>query len=59
VIAENSHQIQNDANTRIMSNGTLIVAAVQQEDEGWYTCTAENKGKYFCLYISLLLLLKG
>jgi Immunoglobulin I-set domain. len=45
VIAEGVHQIQNDENTRILPNGTLIVAAVKQEDEGWYTCTAENKGK--------------
>jgi len=45
MIAESFHQIQNDVNTRILPNGTLIVAAVQQEDEGWYTCTAENKGK--------------
>jgi len=45
VIAESVHQIQNDVNTRILPNGTLIVAAVQQEDEGWYTCTAENNGK--------------
>jgi len=45
VIAESFHQIQNDANTRILPNGTLIVAAVQQKDEGWYTCIAENKGK--------------
>jgi hypothetical protein len=45
MIAENVQQIQNVGKTRILPNGTLIVHAVDQEDEGWYTCTAENKGK--------------
>jgi hypothetical protein len=45
MIAENFRQLQNDEKTRILPNGTLIVNAVNQEDEGWYTCTAKNKGK--------------
>lgn len=44
MIAENVQYIQNDGKTKILPNGTLIVYAVDQEDEGWYTCTAENKG---------------
>jgi hypothetical protein len=45
MIAGNFRQLQNDEKTKILPNGTLIVNAVNHEDEGWYTCTAKNKGK--------------
>jgi len=37
--------ILNDEKTKILPNGTLIVNAINQDDGGWYTCTAESKGK--------------
>jgi hypothetical protein len=53
VIAENVQQLQNDEKTSLLPNGTLIVNAVNQDDEGWYTCTATNKGKLFIPHLSL------
>ncbi|PNF42950.1 hypothetical protein B7P43_G11501, partial [Cryptotermes secundus] len=41
---ENVQQLQNDEKTSILPNGTLIVNTVNHDDEGWYTCTATNKG---------------
>jgi hypothetical protein len=55
MIAEDVRQLQNDEKTIMLPNGTLIVNAVSQDDEGWYTCTATNKGKLFILHLSLVL----
>ncbi|XP_069698018.1 hemicentin-1-like isoform X2 [Periplaneta americana] len=41
---ENIQMIRNDGKTIVMPNGTLIVNSVNLEDQGWYTCIAENKG---------------
>ncbi|KAJ4441696.1 hypothetical protein ANN_11554 [Periplaneta americana] len=41
---ENIQIIRNDGKTIVMPNGTLIVNSVNLEDQGWYTCIAENKG---------------
>jgi hypothetical protein len=51
MIAGHFLQLQNDEKTKILPNGTLIVNAVNHEDEGWYTCTAKNKGKQFTPFI--------